>query len=61
VGVPAEDVAAQGLKIDAKFRSLVVPLLGQETAEALLADLHNLENLDDTGRLLGHVADWHAG
>ena len=61
MGVPAEDVAAQGLKIDGKFRSLVVPLLGEAKAEALLADLHDLENLDNAGRLLSHMADWQAG
>ncbi|MBT5195759.1 MAG: hypothetical protein HOM07_25725, partial [Rhodospirillaceae bacterium] len=55
---PAEDVAAQGDKIDAKFRSLAIPLLGEARAEALLADLHDLENLDDTSQLLAHVADW---
>lgn len=58
VGVPTEDVAAQGLKIDAKFRSLAVPLLGAGAAEALLADLHGLESLPDAGTLLAHVADW---
>ena len=61
VGVPAEDVAAQGLKIDGKFRSLVVPLLGEAKAEALLADLHNLEDLDNAGQLLSHVSDWQVG
>jgi len=61
VGIPAEDVAAQGLKIDAKFRSLTTPLLGEAKAETLLADLHNLENLDSAGQLLDHVADWQAG
>ncbi len=61
VGIPADDVAAQGLKIDAKFRSLAVPLLGETTAAALLADLHKLETLDDAGRLLAHVAAWRAG
>lgn len=60
VGVPTEDVAAQGLKIDAKFRSLAVPLLGETVAAALLADLQQLETLDDTGRLLAHVAAWQA-
>ncbi len=60
VGVPAEDVGAQGLKIDEKFRSLASPLLGEARAEALLADLHRVENLDDTGQLLAHVADWKA-
>ncbi len=58
VAVPAEDVGEQGGKIDAKFRSLAIPLLGGEQAEGLLADLHNLENLDDAGRLFGHIADW---
>jgi hypothetical protein len=61
VGVPAEDVAAQGLKIDGKFRSLVVPLLGEAKAEALLADLHNLEDLDNAGQLLSHVSNWQVG
>ena len=60
VGIPTEDVAAQGLKIDAKFRSLVVPLLGETVAEALLRDLHGLETLDNAGRLLAHVAAWQA-
>ena len=60
VGVPTEDVAARGLKIDAKFRSLAVPLLGETVAAALLADLQQLETLDDTGRLLAHVAAWQA-
>ena len=60
VGVPAEDVAAQGLKIDAKFRGLAVPLLGETVAEALLVDLQQLETLDDAGRLLAHVAAWQA-
>jgi len=57
VGTPAEDVAAQSVKIDTKFRSLAMPLL-EEEAVALLADLHGLEGLPDTGALLAHVADW---
>ena len=57
VGIPAEDVAAQSVKIDTKFRSLAMPLLGEE-AVALLADLHGLEGLPDAGGLLAHVADW---
>ncbi|MBT7667025.1 MAG: hypothetical protein HN608_19070, partial [Rhodospirillaceae bacterium] len=61
VGIPATDVAAQGLKIDAKFRALAVPLLGKAAAEALLADLHNLENLDNAGQLMTHLAAWRAG
>ncbi|MDA1098261.1 MAG: MmgE/PrpD family protein [Proteobacteria bacterium] len=61
VGIPAEDVVAQGLKIDAKFRSLTVPLVGETVAAALLADLHQLEKLDDASQLLTHVAAWRAG
>lgn len=60
VGVPATDVAAQGLKIDAKFRALAVPLLGEATAAALLTDLHNLENLGNAGQLMTHIAAWRA-
>ncbi|MFP6774211.1 MAG: MmgE/PrpD family protein [Alphaproteobacteria bacterium] len=58
VAVPAEDVGQQGGRIDAKFRSLAVPLVGAETADALLSDLHNLDDLDDAGRLLSHLSDW---
>ena len=61
VGIPAEDVAAQGLKIDGKYRSLAEPLLGKEAAGALLRDLHGLEDLADAGRLMSHVAAWQAG
>ena len=58
VAVPAEDVGEQGGRIDAKFRSLAAPLLGAEASEALLSDLHNLDDLDDAGRLLSHLSDW---
>ncbi|MDP6343224.1 MAG: MmgE/PrpD family protein [Alphaproteobacteria bacterium] len=59
VGVPAEDVADQGNKIDAKYRSLVEPLLGEATGP-LLDDLHGLEDLADCRQLTAHLADWRA-
>ncbi len=55
-GVPAADVATQGQRLDAKFRALAGPVLGTAAAEALLARLHDIENLADAGSLLDAAA-----
>ncbi len=45
-GVPAEDVAAQGGRIEAKFSALVAPLLGAR-AEQIIGAVNGLDTLPD--------------
>jgi 2-methylcitrate dehydratase PrpD len=51
-GVPESDVARQGERIVAKYRSLAVPVLGETKSEALLAAIRGLETLDSMDGLL---------
>jgi 2-methylcitrate dehydratase PrpD len=57
VGVPARDVADQGVRLLVKYHGLVDPLLGRQRAEALAADIARLEEIEDVGVILEHVAD----
>jgi 2-methylcitrate dehydratase PrpD len=44
-GVPASDIAAQGLRVEAKFYSLAEPVIGRAQAERLAAAVHGLDGL----------------
>jgi len=46
-GLPAEDVADQGRRLEAKFLSLVDPVLGEDRAKALVAEIGRFETLPD--------------
>lgn len=52
-GVPATDAAEQGGRLEAKFASLVEPVLGAEPAARLIADIGRLDALPDVRGLLG--------
>ena len=51
-GVPAEDVAQQGRRLEAKFASLVDPVLGTERTARLTADIGRLDALPDLRGLI---------
>jgi 2-methylcitrate dehydratase PrpD len=53
-GVPASDVAAQGARIEAKFASLAIPVLGKARAGELAAAVANLDSLRSVGELTRH-------
>ena len=46
-GVPADDVAAQGVRLTSKFMALVAPILGVTAAEDLCATIRGLDGLAD--------------
>jgi 2-methylcitrate dehydratase PrpD len=48
-GVPASDVAAQGVRLEAKFHSLAAPVLGQDRAERLARAVASLDTLGSVG------------
>jgi hypothetical protein len=53
-GIPADDLAAQQRRLEAKFMSLAEPVLGRSRAEQLVAcvaGLDELASLDDLTRL----------
>jgi 2-methylcitrate dehydratase PrpD len=52
-GVPATDLAAQQARLEAKFRSLTRPLLGDADCNALLHMIARLEELPDLSPLAG--------
>lgn len=57
VGIPATDLDQQQQRLDAKFRGLVVPVLGSRRADellALIADLENQKNLRQLFALCGN-------
>ncbi|HUN49663.1 MAG TPA: MmgE/PrpD family protein [Candidatus Sulfotelmatobacter sp.] len=45
-GVPASDVAAQGLRVEAKFFSLAEPVIGRAQAERLAEAVHGLDRME---------------
>ena len=45
-GVPASDIAAQGVRVEAKFFSLAEPIIGRAQAERLAAAVHELDGLE---------------
>ena len=51
-GIPATDVAGQGVRLEAKFASLVDPVLGVETTARIIADVGRLDALADVRGLL---------
>ncbi len=57
VGVPASDVGDQGTRLEAKFHSLVNPILGAERAGALAADLLRLDEIDEVSTIMAHLGD----
>lgn len=52
VGVPMQDLDRQWALLEAKFRSLVAPRLGNERSAQLIAACRAAERLDDIGELL---------
>jgi 2-methylcitrate dehydratase PrpD len=52
-GIPAPDVAAQGRRIEAKYLSLAVPIIGEERAGRLL---DAVESIDRAGSVAGMMA-----
>ena len=51
VAIPERDLELQWRKLEAKFHSLVEPLLGSDAAGQLVAWCHDLENREDLGEL----------
>lgn len=51
VGIPLRDLALQWDKLEAKFRTLVDPLLGSNTSAQLITWCRELENHDDLSEL----------
>jgi 2-methylcitrate dehydratase PrpD len=50
-GIPADDIAAQGTRLAAKFDALVEPLLGAPRSRELRERIGNLDGLSDIGDL----------
>jgi hypothetical protein len=55
-GVPAEDTAAQGKRLEEKFNALVDPVLGTEKATALIAAIGSFDTLPDIRGVLAMCA-----
>ncbi len=55
-GVPAADTAEQGRRLEEKFVALVEPVLGGNTAGALIAEIAKLEALPDVRGIMAHCA-----
>jgi len=55
-GVPAADTAAQGRRLEEKFMALVEPVLGGNTAGALIAEVARLDSLPDVRGIMAHCA-----
>jgi 2-methylcitrate dehydratase PrpD len=56
VGRPATDLAQQRSKLEAKFRALVVPVLGEEAAAATIAMVAGLHEIDSASALTRTLA-----
>lgn len=56
VGVPAEDVEAQGRNLEAKFLGLAEPAIGRERTENAAALVAALDGAEGVGDLLGAVS-----
>ena len=52
VGIPADDLERQWEKLAAKFRSLTVPILGEEKTEAIIEQIAALEGADNLDALM---------
>jgi 2-methylcitrate dehydratase PrpD len=52
-GVPAADVARQGVRLEAKFAALVDPVLGTDKTARLIADIGRLDALPDVRGVCG--------
>jgi hypothetical protein len=46
VGIPDRDLARQGARLTAKFRSLTAPVIGADRGERLLVSIEALEHAD---------------
>ena len=53
VAIPERDLGLQWRKLEAKFRSLVDPVMGADTAKQLVEWCRDLENREDLGELWG--------
>lgn len=51
-GVPARDLAAQGRRLEAKFRSLAAPVLGDAQARRLAGAVADIDRLDGVAELM---------
>ncbi len=51
-GIPAEDVTQQGRRLEAKFASLVDPVLGTDRAARLIAEIGRFDTLPDVRTLV---------
>jgi 2-methylcitrate dehydratase PrpD len=51
-GVPATDVTGQGKRLEAKFTSLVEPVLGAEPCKALIAQIGSVDRLPDVREMM---------
>jgi len=55
-GIPATDLAAQQVRLEAKFHGLAQPLQGEEACDAILDLIGRLEELPDMSPLAGLLA-----
>jgi len=55
-GLPADDAAAQGKRLEEKFHALVEPVLGSNRSSALVSDVLRFEELADVRGLMGLAA-----
>lgn len=55
-GIPATDLAAQQLRLEAKFRSLARPVLDEASCDEILDMIERLEYLPDLSPLAGLLA-----
>jgi hypothetical protein len=51
-GVPAGDIAEQGRRLEEKFMSLAVPVIGEAKAHDMVGRVGALERLDDLRRTM---------
>ena len=52
-GIPSDDVADQGKRLEEKFNALVEPVLGANRSSALISDIGRFEELGDIRGLMG--------
>ncbi len=55
-GIPSDDVAAQGKRLEEKAHALVEPVLGSNRSSALVSDVLRFEELADVRGLMGLAA-----
>lgn len=55
-GIPATDLAAQGARLNDKFRAIAQPLLDPESSDEVLDLIDRLEDLPDLSPLAGLLA-----